>query len=68
MPQQKTYNRICKGKNGTHYYYKNGKQAKGRCTINGHTYIFNSKGVMQKNGWYTTKRGNTYYLRKMVQP
>ena len=53
-----------KEKNGTHYYYKNGKQAKGRCTINGHTYIFNSKGVMQKNGWYTTKRGNTYYLRK----
>ena len=22
-----------KEKNGTHYYYKNGKQAKGRCTI-----------------------------------
>lgn len=57
-----------KEKNGTHYYYKNGKQAKGRCTINGHTYIFNSKGVMQKSGWYTTKRENTYYLRKMVQP
>ena len=53
-----------KEKNGTHYYYKNGKQAKGRVTINGHTYIFNSKGVMQKKGWYTTKRGNTYYLRK----
>jgi len=53
-----------KEKNGTHYYYKNGKQAKGRCTINGHTYIFNSKGVMQKNCWYTTKKGNTYYLRK----
>ena len=53
-----------KEKNGTHYYYKNGKQAKGRVTINGHTYIFNSKGIMQKNGWYTTKRGNTYYLRK----
>lgn len=28
-----------KEKNGTHYYYKNGKQAKGRVTINGHTYI-----------------------------
>lgn len=55
---------FAKEKNGTHYYYKNGKQAKGRVTINGHTYIFNSKGVMQKKGWYTTKRGNTYYLRK----
>lgn len=53
-----------KEKNGTHYYYKNGKSAKGRCTINGHTYIFNSKGIMQKKGWYTTKGGYTYYLRK----
>jgi peptidoglycan/xylan/chitin deacetylase (PgdA/CDA1 family) len=53
-----------KEKDGTHYYYNNGKEAKGgKAIIKGKTYFFNKKGVM-RHGWYTTKRGNTYYLSK----
>lgn len=52
-----------KEKDGTHYY-KDGKTAKGRWTIHGKIYIFNKNGVMLKSTWYTTKKGNKYYLKK----
>lgn len=57
-------NGFVKEADGTHYYV-NGKSLKGRQYIGEYTYCFNpATGVMVTNGWYTTKAGNKYYLKK----
>ena len=57
-------NGFMKEADGTHYYV-NGKSLKGRQYIGEYTYCFNpATGVMVTNGWYTTKAGNKYYLKK----
>ena len=64
QPGKKQSSGFVKEKNGTHYYYKKWEAGERPGNDQRAHLHFNSKGVMQKKGWYTTKRGNTYYLRK----
>ncbi len=46
-----------------YYVDKNGYRATGFYDVKKQTYYFNSKGVMQKNKWFTTG-GETYHVNK----
>ena len=48
------------------YYFdpSTGAATTGVRKISGKYYLFASNGVMQKNGWKSDGKGNTYYLKK----
>ena len=51
---------------GSKYYFDiiTGAATTGVKKISGKYYLFASNGVMQKNGWKSDGKGNTYYLKK----